>query len=91
MPGTGERGLAEYPGCDRPLYQRALCRTHYEQRRPGKELTPIRPYGPGDEVGDGFGHLQLTPELSKRLRATAASRRVAVAELVRQVLAAGLP
>ena len=79
-----------YPGCTHPLYQRALCRTHHWQRQHGKELTPIRPYGPGNEVGDAFGHLRLTPELSKRLRRTAASRRVAVAELVRQVLEAGL-
>jgi len=72
-----------YPGCDRPLYQRALCRTHYEQRRRGKELATIRPYGPGNEVGDAFGHLRLTPELAQRLRRTATSRRIAVAELVR--------
>jgi hypothetical protein len=79
-----------YPGCDRPLYQRALCRTHHWQRQHGKELTSIRPYGPGD-VFEAFGHLRLTPELAKRLKATAASRRVPVAELVRQLLEAGLP
>jgi hypothetical protein len=61
------------------------------QRQHGKELTPISPYGPGNEVGDAFGHLRLTPELSKRLRRAAASRRLPVAELVRQVLEAGLP
>ena len=68
-----------------------LLGAHHWQRQHGKELTPIRPYGPGKEVGDAFGHLRLTPELSKRLRRTAASRRIAVAELVRQVLEAGLP
>ena len=51
---------------------------------------PIRPLGPG-EVFEAFGHLRLTPELAKRLRRTATSRRVAVAELVRQVLETGLP
>jgi hypothetical protein len=40
---------------------------------------------------EAFGHLRLTPELSSCLRATAASRRIAVAELVRQVLEARLP
>ena len=73
-----------YPGCTRPLYQRALCRTHHWQRQHGKELTPIRPYGPGEEI-EAFGRLQLTPELSRRLRRTAASRRIPVAELVRQL------
>lgn len=52
---------------------------------------PIRPYGPDNEVGDAFGHLRVTPELAKGLRRTAASRRIAVAELVRQVLEAALP
>jgi hypothetical protein len=79
-----------YPGCERPLYYRALCRTHHWQRQHGKELTPIRPYGPGD-VFEAFGHLRLTPELAKRLKASAKSRRVPVAELVRQLLDAGLP
>ena len=40
---------------------------------------------------EAFGRLTLTQELSKRLRKTAASRRLAVAELVRQLLEAGLP
>ncbi len=53
-------------------------------------LTPIRPYGPGEEF-EAFGHLRLTPALSKRLRRTAASRGIPVAELVRQVLEFGLP
>jgi hypothetical protein len=79
-----------YPGCTRPLYQRALCRTHHWQRQHGRELTPIRPMGNREEI-EAFGHLRLTPALSKRLRATASSRRVSVAELVRQVLEAGLP
>jgi hypothetical protein len=79
-----------YPGCERPLYYRALCRTHHWQRQHGKELTRIRAYGPAEEI-DAFGHLRLTPELSKRLRRTAASRRIPVAELVRQLLEAGLP
>jgi hypothetical protein len=79
-----------YPGCERPLYQRALCRTHHWQRQHGRELTPIRPMGNREEI-EAFGHLRLTRELSKRLRSVAASRRIAVAELVRQVLEAGLP
>jgi hypothetical protein len=40
---------------------------------------------------EAFGHLRLTAALSRHLRATAASRRVAVAELVRQLREAGLP
>src|SRR5512138_625777 len=74
-----------YPGCTRPLYQRALCRTHHWQRQRGRELTPIRPMASHAEEIEAFGHLRLTPALSKRLRRTAASRRIPVAELVRQV------
>jgi hypothetical protein len=40
---------------------------------------------------EAFGRLRLIPKLSKRLRATAAARRLAVAELVRRLLEAGLP
>lgn len=29
-------------GCDRPLYAKQLCSTHYEQQRNGKPLTPIK-------------------------------------------------
>jgi hypothetical protein len=79
-----------YPGCGKPLYQRALCRAHHWQRQHGKELTPIQPMGNREEI-EAFGHLRLAPALSKRLRATAASRRIAVAELVRQLLEVGLP
>ncbi len=60
------------------------------QRRHGKELTPIRPQAPATGVGE-FGHLRLAPMLLKRLRRTAATRGIPVAELVRQVLEAGLP
>ena len=42
-------------------------------------------------LGDAFLHLRLTPELAKRLRRVASSRRIPVAELVRQLLDAGLP
>jgi hypothetical protein len=40
---------------------------------------------------EAFGHLRLTPALGRRLRSVAASRRIAVAELVRQLLESGLP
>ena len=80
-----------FPGCPRPLYFRGLCRTHHAQRERGQELVPIRPMGSHAEEIEAFGRLRLTPELSKRPRVTAASRRVSVAELVRQVLEAGLP
>jgi len=79
-----------FPGCPRPLYFRGLCRTHHWQRQHGKELTPIRPRGSATGFA-AVGHLRMTRELSKRLRRTAASRGIPVAELVRQVLEAGLP
>ena len=79
-----------FPGCPRPLYVRGLCRTHHAQRERGQELTPIRALGPSEAFA-AFGHLRLPVELSKRLRRTAASRGIPVAELVRQVLEAGLP
>ena len=79
-----------FPGCPRPLYVRGLCRTHHAQRERGQELTPIRAQGPGEAFA-AFGHLRLPAELSRRLRRTAASRGIPVAELVRQVLEAGLP
>ena len=32
-------------GCNRPRVSKGLCHTHYEQRRKGRELTPIRKRG----------------------------------------------
>ena len=79
-----------FPGCPRPLFVRGLCRTHHARRQRGAELTPIRSQAAATGLGE-FGHLRLTPTLLKRLRRTAASRGIPVAEVVRQVLEAGLP
>lgn len=32
-----------FDGCDRPKRANGLCTTHYQQKRRGKTLTPIRP------------------------------------------------
>lgn len=39
--------FCSFDGCDRPYSAGGYCRTHYEQHRHGKPLTPIRRYAHG--------------------------------------------
>lgn len=36
------RQKCDFPGCGRTVIAKSLCATHYQQRRKGKELEPIR-------------------------------------------------
>lgn len=36
--------ICDFDTCDRKVYSKGLCSTHYQQRISGKELTPIRRY-----------------------------------------------
>jgi hypothetical protein len=37
-----------FPGCTKPVKSNGLCNSHNEQRRAGKELTPLRGYAKQD-------------------------------------------
>lgn len=40
-----------FPDCDRPHYSGGFCAGHYQQKRRGHELKPLRtPAGEGDKV-----------------------------------------
>lgn len=41
----------DFAGCIRAAHSKGLCQAHYQQKRTGRELTPIRVKGTGPECG----------------------------------------
>lgn len=48
-----EAATCSYPECDRPVRAKSLCYTHYQQKRLGKPLAPIRVWKYADATCNG--------------------------------------
>jgi hypothetical protein len=84
-PDEAERGCS-VSGCERPVYAKGLCQTHYRQQLKTGRTRPIRRYRQRSDDTVKFAGLRLSRHCADLLERRADSQGISRGAVIAQVL-----